>query len=88
MDFITPALLLFAGSNIAILALLAGLPVGGWCSCYAGCAAPGLPVANGQKTTLSRRPAWTERAKLCTAEVLAYLEGVLAVWVDVLVTAR
>ena len=49
---------------------------------------PGLPVANGQKTTLSRRPARTERAKLRTAEVLAHLEGVLAVRVDVLVTAR
>ncbi len=48
----------------------------------------GLPVANGQKTTLSRRPSWTERAKLRTAEVLAHLEGVLAVGVDVLVTAR
>ena len=48
----------------------------------------GLPVANGQKTTLSRKPARTERAKLRTAEVLAHLEGVLAVGVDVLVTAR
>jgi hypothetical protein len=28
VDFITPAPVLFAGSNIAILALLAGLPVG------------------------------------------------------------
>ena len=28
VDFITPAPLLFAGSNIAIVALLAGLPVG------------------------------------------------------------
>src|SRR5207244_6216973 len=44
--------------------------------------------ANGQKPTLSRRSARTERAKLRTAEVLAHLEGVLAVGVDVLVTAR
>lgn len=28
VDFITPAPMLFAGSNIVILALLAGLPVG------------------------------------------------------------
>jgi acyl-CoA reductase-like NAD-dependent aldehyde dehydrogenase len=48
----------------------------------------GLPVANGQKTTLSRRPARSERAKPGTAEVLAHIEGVLAVGVDVLVTAR
>ena len=46
----------------------------------------GLPVANGQKTTLSRRPARSERAKLGTSEVFC-LEAVLAVGVDVLVPA-
>ena len=48
----------------------------------------GLPVANGQKTTLSRRTAWPERSKLGPAEALAHLEGILAVGVDVLVPAR
>lgn len=47
----------------------------------------GLPVADGQKTTLSRRSARPERSELGTAEVLAHLEGVLSVRVDVLVTA-
>jgi hypothetical protein len=45
----------------------------------------GLPVANRQKTTLSRGPA---RAQLDTAETLAYLEGVPALRVGVLVSAR
>jgi hypothetical protein len=47
----------------------------------------GLPVSNKQETTLNRRPARTERAMLRTVEVLAHLEGVLALGVDVLVTA-
>lgn len=45
----------------------------------------GLTVANGPKTTLSRRP---ERAKPRTIEVVAHLERVLAVGVDVFVPAR
>jgi Acyclic terpene utilisation family protein AtuA len=48
----------------------------------------GLPVADGQETSLSRRTTRPEWAESGRAEILADVESVFAVRVDVLVTAR